>query len=93
MIDLSYDVRMWAEDYFVLSECTRFTDRRTNRQISTEMTWSNRVRCTLKTGQLASVNRMLRQNESTRLGQKSLTWCADRKSGRLQWSSSHVMLW
>ena len=52
MIDLSYDVRMWAEDYFVLSECTRFTDRRTNRQISTEVTWSNRVRCTLKTGQL-----------------------------------------
>jgi len=31
MIGLSYGVRMWA-DYFVLSGCTRLTDRQTDGQ-------------------------------------------------------------
>jgi len=30
MIDLLYGVRMWAEDYIILSMCTHLTDGRTD---------------------------------------------------------------
>jgi len=34
-IALSYDINIFTDDYFVLSQRTRLTDRQTDRQIST----------------------------------------------------------
>ena len=46
LIDLAYGVKVWTDFSFVLSQCTRLTDRRTNRRTDRILIARPRLHCT-----------------------------------------------